>query len=160
MTNFAGNPSGRKRFTVPYAVAERPGGLSNIDQQLSNLKQAGAQQDWEDQQEVELRRQRVEDRGFEDSRRRFDLGREDTNRQFDLGREDTNRQFDAKTNMFREMLARKMPDFFGAGASPTMGGIEGSFGRVSANGGGQAFGGFQDPGLDAATRNYLLRFLR
>lgn len=149
MTNFNGNPSGRKRFTVPYAVSNTPHPLSTVEQQLSNLKQMGAQQDWEDQQEVELRRQRVEDRGFEDSRRRFDLGREDTNR-----------QFDAKTNMFREMLARKMPDFFGAGASPTMGGIEGSFGRVSANGGGQAFGGFQDPGLDAATRNYLLRFLR
>lgn len=77
-------------------------------------------------------------------------------RRYDLGREDTNRQFDMKTNMFREMLARKMPDFFGSGAGgpPQAGG-----GMTGFSMGGQ-FGGQADAGLDQATRNYLLRFLR
>lgn len=88
----------------------------------------------------------LDSRGFEEEKRRFDLGREDTNR-----------QFNGKTNMFREMLARKMPDFFGAGSAPSVGGGYGQPDLI-------AFGGQQqqrqDPGLDAATRNYLLRFLR
>lgn len=82
-----------------------------------------------------------------------DQARQLRQRMFDEG----GRQFDAKTNMFREMLARKMPDFFGAGSSPSMGGGYGQPDLI-------AFGGQQqqrqDPGLDAATRNYLLRFLR
>lgn len=86
-----------------------------------------------------------------------DMARQMRQRQFDEG----GRQFDAKANMFREMLARKMPDFFGAGSTPTMGGMDGSFGRTSAAGGTPAFSfGGNDPGLDQATRNYLLRFLR
>lgn len=79
-----------------------------------------------------------------------DMARQMRQRQFDEG----GRQFDAKTNMFREMLARKMPDFFGAGAAPTMGG-GGGYQQAQAFGGGGA-----DLGLDQATRNYLLRFLR
>lgn len=74
-------------------------------------------------------------------------------RQFDEG----GRQFDAKTNMFREMLARKMPDFFGGGSGgmqPQMGGGMSQFSSASQYGAGK------DDGLDAATRNYLLRFLR
>lgn len=88
----------------------------------------------------------MEERSYRD-------GRDDVNAR----REDTNRQFDTKTNMFREMLARKMPDFFGAGSAPSAGGGYGQPDLI-------AFGGQQqqrqDPGLDAATRNYLLRFLR
>jgi len=82
-----------------------------------------------------------------------DQSRQLRQRMFD----ESGRQFDTKTNMFREMLARKMPDFFGAGSAPSAGGGYGQPDLI-------AFGGQQqqrqDPGLDAATRNYLLRFLR
>lgn len=66
------------------------------------------------------------------------------------------RQFDVKTNMFRELLARKMPDFFGGG----MGGPPQPGGGMTGFSMGGQFGGQADAGLDQATRNYLLRFLR
>ena len=88
------------------------------------------------------------------ARQKQDMG--ENVRRYDLGREDTNRQFDAKTNMFREMLARKMPDFFGGG----MGGQPQAGGGMTGFSMGGQFGGGADSGLDAATRNYPLRFLR
>jgi hypothetical protein len=98
---------------------------------------------------------------YDEQKQKFDIARQrqaltEDVRRYDLGRDDTNRQFDAKTNMFREMLGRKMPDFFGAGSTPTMGG-GGGFSMQGMSMGGQPM---NDPGLDAATRNYLLRFLR
>lgn len=81
-----------------------------------------------------------------------DQARQLRQRMFDEG----GRQFDTKTNMFREMLARKMPDFFGGG----MGGQPQAGGGMTGFSMGGQFGGGADAGLDAATRNYLLRFLR
>jgi hypothetical protein len=81
-----------------------------------------------------------------------DQARQLRQRMFD----ESGRQFDTKTNMFREMLARKMPDFFGGG----MGGQPQAGGGMTGFSMGGQFGGGADAGLDAATRNYLLRFLR
>lgn len=137
--------SGPPRFAGQYGLMHGDANKYGAYSEMNNLYAENQKKMRADADATDNRQRQIEDRNFNDATRRFDLGREDENRQFDM-----------KTNMFREMLARKMPDFFGAGSAPSVGGGYGQPDLI-------AFGGQQqrqDPGLDAATRNYLLRFLR
>lgn len=137
--------SGPPRFAGQYGLMQGDANKYGAYSEMNNLY-AENQKKMRSEADATDNRQRVlEDRNFNDATRRFDLGREDANR-----------QLDAKTNMFREMLARKMPDFFGGG----MGGQPQAGGGMTGFSMGGQFGGGADAGLDAATRNYLLRFLR
>ncbi len=147
---------GKYFYARPHSVSNMPNmGEGNKYGAYSAMNNAFAEADMANRDEIERERSRrisMEERSYRDGREDVNARREDTNRQFT----ESGRQFDTKTNMFREMLARKMPDFFGAGSAPSAGGGYGQPDLI-------AYGGQQQrqaPGLDAATRNYLLRFLR